>query len=383
MRKVLIITNDVEMGGIQKSLIDFLGYLSQKELEIDLLLWQNNGVLKNQIPSSVRIIEKKYSKTWIDIKKEENYWHKLLFSYQYFVFIFYSKVVNKPWRFFSKTKETYDVAIAYNQNGFPLFYAIDRVSANKKYLWYHHGSYESTREVYELDKKYYNTFDRLVTVSSANKEMLSTYFSALQNKISVIPNIINVEKIIHDSKVLLSDFLKIEGVYIFVTVSRFSKEKGIELALDIAEELKNRNLKFKWYFIGDGDLFNEIKQSVLERDLEEFCILLGMKTNPYPYIKMADLYLQTSFVESQSITIYEALVLKKMIITTNIPALNDALQNGTLGILCKPEKKSFAHEIFNLLNNPEAKRKLAIELENHVVSNDYAFEGIDELLEIK
>ena len=98
---------------------------------------------------------------------------------------------------------------------------------------------------------------------------------------------------------------------------------------------------------------------------------------------MADLYLQTSFVESQSITIYEALVLKKMIITTNIPALNDALQNGTLGILCKPEKKSFAHEIFNLLNNPEAKRKLAIELENHVVSNDYAFEGIDELLEIK
>ena len=299
------------------------------------------------------------------------------------MFIFYSKVVRKPWRFFSKTKETYDVAIAYNQNGFPLFYAIDRVSAKKKYLWYHHGSYESTGEVYELDKKYYNTFDRLVTVSSANKEMLSTYFSALQNKISVIPNIINVEKIIHDSKVLLSDFLKIEGVYIFVTVSRFSKEKGIDLALDIAEELKNRNLKFKWYFIGVGDLFNEIKQSVSERDLEEFCILLGMKENPYPYIKMADLYLQTSFVESQSITIYEALVLKKMIITTNIPALNDALQNGTLGILCKPEKMSFAQEIVNLLNNPAAKRKLAIELENHVVSNDNAFKGIDELLEIK
>lgn len=382
MRKVLIISNDLEMGGIQKSLIDCLHFLSKKDLKIDLLLWETQGLLKSQIPTSVNIIKRNYPKTWKEIKKEKKVLSKIQYFSNYLKFNFYSKILKKPWLYFTKISETYDFAISYSQNGFPRFFAIDKVKSKKKYLWFHHGSYDFKGKEYDLDKKYFAKFNQLITVSEANKTMLLKYFPDLEAKISVVPNIINVEKIISDAKELVLDFPKIEGVYNFVTVSRFSKEKGINLAVDVATELRNQGLKFKWYFIGEGDTFLEIKKLVAERDLEDVCIFLGTKENPYPYMKLADLYLQTSFVESQSITVFEALALKKLIITTDLPALNDALENGKLGVLCKAEKMSFVNEINNLLNNGLLKNNLLKSVEKHKVKSEIAFNKLNELLEI-
>ncbi|SEG50247.1 Glycosyltransferase involved in cell wall bisynthesis [Halpernia humi] len=382
MRKVLIISNDLEMGGIQKSLIDFLHFLSKKEFRLDVLLWEKEGVLKSQIPTSVNIIERKYPKTWNEIKKEKNVLSKIQYFFNYLKFNFYSKILKKPWLYFAKISETYDFAISYSQNGFPRFFAIDKVKSKKKYLWFHHGSYDFKGKEYDLDKKYFAKFNQLITVSDANKTMLLKHFPDLEDKISVVPNIINVEKIISDAKELVLDFPKIEGVYNFVTVSRFSKEKGINLAVDIATELRNQGLKFKWYFIGEGKTFLEIKKLVAERDLKDVCILLGTKENPYPYMKLADFYIQTSFVESQSITIYEALALKKLIFTTDLPALNDALENGNLGVLCKAEKMDFVNKITHLLNNDLLKNNLLETVEKHEVKNEIAFNKLNELFEI-
>ena len=382
MHKILIITNDLEIGGIQKSLIDFLQYLSQKDFEVDLLLWQTDSLLKTQIPDSVNIIERKYAKTWKAVINERNPLTKIQYFSEYLSFNFFSKIVKKPWLYFPKITKSYKTVVSYSHNGYPRFYAIDKVIGEKKYLWYHHGSYENQGKNYDLDKKYYAKFNRLITVSKSNKNMLLEYFPELIDRISVVPNIINVEKIISDSRQLVLDLHKIEGFFNFVTVSRFSKEKGLYLSLEIAEEIKSLGIKFKWYFIGDGELFSDIKKIVLERDLEDVCILLGAKENPYPYMKLADFYIQTSFVESQSITVYEALALKKIIITTNLPALNEVLKNRKLGVLCNPDKISFVNGIKGLLYDDAAQDKFREALEKHEVKNDIAHHGIDELFEI-
>lgn len=379
MHKVLIITNDLEIGGIQKSLIDFLEYLVNQNLEIDLLVWQKDGILKNKIPKTVNIIEVKYAKTSKNITQEKNIKKKIQYFLNYLQFNFFSRIIKKPWLYFPKIEQHYDEVVSYSQNGYPRFYAIDRVSANKKYLWFHHGSYNLTNAEYILDKKYYPKFDKIVTVSLSNKKMLAKYFPEHKDKIKVVPNIINIKEIIKNSNVEVSDFPKMNGKYNFVTVSRFSKEKGIDLAIEIAAELKTEGLQFKWYFIGSGDTFLEIKKMINQRSLQDVCILLGEKENPYPYMKLADLYVQTSYVESQSITIYEALVLKKLIVTINLPALNEALQNGKLGVLCKPEKMDFVAEIKNILNDSAAKTRLNESVKKNLVSNESAYDAINQL----
>ena len=115
--------------------------------------------------------------------------------------------------------------------------------------------------------------------------------------------------------------------------------------------------------------------------MQEHCILLGCKENPYSYIKNADLYLQTSYVESQSITVYEALVLKKLIITSDLPALREALNDGELGILCKPESSAFADTIKIILLDKAAQNKLQEAVREYVVSNETAYQSIKDLME--
>lgn len=379
MQKILIINNDLDIGGIQKSLIDFLKYLVSRGHEIDLVLWQKDGVLQEKIPPSVNVIEREFVNTWENIVEENNFFKKVQLFAAYLKFNFYAKIVKKPWLFYAKIKQHYNTAVSYSQNGYPRFYAIDNISADKKYLWYHHGVYDTTGVTYKLDKKYYGKFNRLVTVSSVNKEMLIEHFPEYRDKFFVVPNIINVNEVILNSNQKVADFIKTDGIFNFVTVSRFSKEKGIDLAIEIAAELKKQGIKFKWYFIGDGDTFLETTKMIKQRFLEDECILLGSKENPYPYMKLADLYIQTSYVESQSITIYEALALKKIIVTTNLPALCSALQNGKLGVLSNPETTCFVQEIKKILFDKSIQNKLIEAVEQHIVCNDIAHEAINEL----
>lgn len=369
----------MEIGGIQKSLIDFLEYLVSLGHDIDLVLWQKGGVLRNKIPASVNIIEIEQSTTWRNIVKEKNVFSKFYLFLSYLKFKFYALIIKKPWLFFPKIRKCYDVAVCYSQNGYPRFYVIDNVSAHKKYLWYHHGSYDSIGAGHELNKKYYAEFNQVVTVSDSNKEMLGKYFSAISNNIIVIPNIININKVIRLAEHDVLDFTRTEGFFNLVTVSRFSKEKGIDLSIDIATVLKEKGLQFKWYFIGDGNSFLEIKDKIKKQNLEDFCILLGSKKNPYPYIKGANIYIQTSYVESQSITIYEALVLKKIIVATNLPALNEALQHGRLGVLCDPDTSSFVEAITILLNDSIVRQKVTTAVENYLVRNERAYKEINKL----
>lgn len=96
-------------------------------------------------------------------------------------------------------------------------------------------------------------------------------------------------------------------------------------------------------------------------------------------MKLADLYIQTSYVESQSITIYDALALKQLIVTTNLPALNDALQQGELGVLCSPEKKIFVEQIKNLLFDRSTRNKLTESIDKHEVNNNKTYKAIEKL----
>ena len=58
--------------------------------------------------------------------------------------------------------------------------------------------------------------------------------------------------------------------------------------------LKDNNISFKWYLVGDGSLSEKIINESKELGVQDRVILLGTKLNPYPYLKQADLYVQTS-----------------------------------------------------------------------------------------
>lgn len=384
MRKILILNNDLELGGIQKSLIEFLNYLvSTNEFSIDLMLWQENGPLQKQLPVKVNTIFQKYPATANDILNAETVRQKITLCFLLIKSLYCRKILGKPWMYYRKVHTYYDFAISFSHNGLPRFFTIDRVSAKQKYLWYHHGSYEHSKVEKHLDQRYYQNFDKIIAVSTANKEMLTSVFGDLRRPLVIVPNIINSSEIVLKANEIVSDIpQKKSKEHIFVTVSRFSKEKGLNLAIEVASLLRQKGLVFTWYFVGDGDQYDQIKQLAKDKRVADVCLFLGSKENPYPYIKIADLYIQSSLVEAHPLTITEALALRKIIVSTDIPSIREILQEGKLGVLCKPKPEIFAAEILDLLDNIIKQKELINTLVKYNFTNDDAYKAINCLLNI-
>ena len=362
MKKCLIVMGGMSIGGAQKSLINFLNYIKDF-MEIDLLLW-NKSVMEYNIPDGINIITNfptvKSVKAAIKIDG--------LFSKTFLLSVFAAIFYKKRWLCSPEIKKKYDFAIAYTTTGSIKYFVIDKVNANKKFLWYHHGSYEQVGKIEMWDKEYFPKFDNLITVSNANKEMLSTHFPKLEKKILVIQNLLNEKEIIYLSKEPISDFDDFDGLKL-TTVGRLSEEKGQLFAIEIAKELRDKNIIFKWIFVGDGDLRTQVEQKIVEYNLSDFCILAGNKKNPYPYIKNCDIYIQPSFVEADPLTIYEAKVLEKNIIASNILAIEEALDFGKSGIVCEFDAEKFAKLIIEHYNSLGNNRNIEFASRNSIIEN--------------
>ena len=102
---------------------------------------------------------------------------------------------------------------------------------------------------------------------------------------------------------------------IFVTVGRISEEKGQMDAIDAAVKLKELGVSFVWYFIGDGELLESFREKIRHENMREQMIAIGARTNPYPFIKACDIYIQTSRREGFCLAIAEAVILHKPVVS--------------------------------------------------------------------
>lgn len=382
-KKIVFLLNDLDLGGVQKSIIAMVKYLtSLQQYEIDLIIWQEGGVLEGEIPATVNIIAKSYAPTLKDLKLEKTLLKKTKYLFQFLRYKWFEKVAEKPWNYYTKIEKRYDIAVSYVHRGYPLYFTIDKINATKKILWFHHGIYVATEKQKLIDEIFFNRYDTIVAISDSNKKQITGSFPALNTEVQVISNLIEVKEIEQRAGDIITDMSECPDEYNFVTVSRISEEKGIDLALAAAHKLKTKGIKFKWYFVGDGALYEEMRKYTNDKHIFDVCIFLGGKINPYPYIRLADIYMQPSYVESQCLTVYEALVLKKLVVATNIPALDEALQNGELGVLCEPNPDAMADAIEKLISNKHHKELLQKALQKYEVSNSVAYQKINDLFYI-
>lgn len=341
MKRILVMSFGSDPGGIEKSLIEFLKFLLHEGHEVDLYLWRKPGMLYDYIPNGINKLNYRLNPgTLLNVKG--------LKDFLWYISLRISKLQKNPVRCFRKfPKGPYDIAISYCQNGYSPHYIIDKVDANKKILFYHHGSYDSTGIVKRLDEIHYLKYDEFVTVSFANKIMLERHFPTLEGKIKVINNLSDEKAI----KLLAKEPVDMpRGTITLCTVGRISPEKGQLLAIEAAKELKDRGMNFKWYFVGDGNDRRKCEETVESYGLQDYCVFVGMQTNPYPYILNCDYYVQPSHTEADPVTIREAKILSKPIVATNIAALREALEDGKYGILCDETSQSLTNGIVSAIN---------------------------------
>ena len=142
------------------------------------------------------------------------------------------------------------------------------------------------------------------------------------------------------------------------TVGRLTKAKGYELAIETCKLLINDNVDVTWYVIGDGEEKERLNKLIVKYNLRQRFILLGLKENPYPYIKACDIYVQTSLHEGRCLALSEAKILCKPIVTTDFSTSYDQIKSGENGIIVPKDAKKIYDALKQIIESPELKQQM-------------------------
>ena len=168
----------------------------------------------------------------------------------------------------------------------------------------------------------YKKFDKIVCVSNIVKEQFVKKFNFDKNKVIVKHNVINKNKIIELSN-KKNDFIKPKDIFTIMSVGRLNAQKAYDRLLRIGNKLINEGYKINVIIIGEGTHYNKLNDYIKRHNLVEKIKLLGFKSNPYPYIKQADLFVCSSITEGLSTVVSEAIILGVPIVTTKCAGMEE------------------------------------------------------------
>ncbi|MGP1436132.1 MAG: glycosyltransferase [Phocaeicola sp.] len=339
-KKLLFVNGHLNVGGIEKSLLDLLCNLDYTKYGVDLLLLERPGDYITQLPSDVRVIFRDTTKiygsllhTIVSCIKDRRFsdvvFRLILYFSRFFGYKIYRSLLP-----LLHIADYYDCAVAYRV-GFSSDIVSYAVKSKKKVCWWHNGECNYNVDQIKHINDSWKNMDYVVSVSNGCRDLIIRNFDFPADHIKVIPNIVDVSKI-NIFAGNSSPYTDNGNILKIITVGRLCWEKHIEDIPDIANNLVREGYdRFKWYIIGDGDKEQEIRDKIAQNHYENQIILLGKKINPYPYIKFADMLVHTSHVESQCITILEAMALKTPCVVCESIGPKDFIKSGVNGILTK------------------------------------------------
>lgn len=195
-----------------------------------------------------------------------------------------------------------------------------------------------------------NHSNAITSVSeSLKKDTLSTF--KIDNKITVIPNFINIKEYDTPREHCVARKYAPNGEKILVHISNFRKVKRVEDVIGIFEKVR-KQMPSKLILVGDGPEKSAIEQLCRHLNLGHDVIHMGKVADPKEILSVADLFLLPSQTESFGLSALEALAMKVPVISTNSGGLPEVNVNGKTGFLSNVgDVEEMAANCLKLLND--------------------------------
>lgn len=399
-KRIFINIHYLEIGGAERALLGLLTAINPDKVDVDLFINQHTGEFMPLVPDYVNILSEIPEYTCIErpittILKEgyvkiamqrlwAKYRHKRYIKtltceirkHDLSIFQYVANSVESSLPSLEYLGE-YDLAISFLQ---PHNIVLNKVKAKKKICWIH-TDYSTIHINHDLELPVWNGFDNIASISDECTASFVRTFPELKNKIVLIENILSPDFVKQQSELenVYDEMPDEKGITKILTIGRFSPPKKIEGIPHICAEMEKLGVNFKWYIIGYGP-DKEIQEALDKYKMRHRMILLGKKTNPYPYIKACDIYVQPSIYEGKSVTVREAQVLGKPVVITNYPTAKSQIESGIDGMIVPLDEVETAKGITELINDRLLQNKIIDHLKNHDYGNENEVDKIYSLL---
>lgn len=397
--RIFIAMHYMEIGGAETALVGLLNALDPARVDVDLFLYDHRGEMMQFIPEWVNLLPQisKYSvleRPIVELVKRgfwgiaaARMWAKRISKVAYKRSG--SKLENNggldkmskcttPLLPKINPSATYDLAISFLT---PHRIVAEKVKAKKKIAWIH-TDYTRVWVDAEDELKVWQKYDYVASISGDVTNTFLQVFPSLAPKIVEIENILSPTFVRKRAELQNVDKeIRHEGAITLLSVGRFSDAKNYDNVPDICKRLINKTkLNIKWYIIGYGGDEALIRQKIKEAGMEEHVILLGKRSNPYPYIKACDIYVQPSRYEGKSVTVREAQMLCKPVVVTNYPTAPSQIRSGVDGVIVPMDNKGCANGLAEVICNKPLQERIIAHLKTHDYGNESEVEKIYTLI---
>lgn len=379
-KKILFILPYLWCGGVESTFLTLINEFDFNKADVTLLLLKNEGVFSERVPKDVKIelIEVPEHERGVFLGKKNEL--KLLLKkgaiWKVPEFLLYNRHTTisenrvEMAAYFDRIKddfrclkEEYDIAIDFfGFATFTTFFLAEKVNAKVKVSWLHTIMSRLHPESFE---KWYKKMDVIYACSKMVKDDFESVFPDI-GTVALFYNIINpnliVDRANEDGSIEGWETARIN----ILTVGRISEEKGIDLAVEAYRKLISDGYPVAWYFVGGYQ--EKDKEILLEKcitpDEKENIHFLGMKQNPYIYMKKCDIYVQPSRFEGYCTATNEARIIGCPIVMTDVSGAREQIDDRLTGRIVESTSEEIYLAVKELIEHPELMKMYKNNLKN-------------------
>lgn len=396
-KKIFIHIYYLEIGGAEISLIGLLNSIDYSRFDVDMFVSRHSGELMQLVPTSVNILPEnvKYSmilspmkcaikRAWLValarlVAKIRCKIYRLRRGDEKEDCSIFQYMANCTTPILPRISDhEYDFAISFIT---PHNICLEKVSAKRKIAWIH-TDYSTVSVNAKLELPVWAAYDKIISISDDVTTSFLKVFPSLSDKIVKIENILSPQFVRQRAGLFSVDeeMPKVEGRVNLLSVGRFCNAKNYDNVPAICRRLVEMGCDVCWYLVGFGADEELIRRNITEEGMDDRVVILGKKSNPYPYIKACDIYVQPSRYEGKSVTVREAQMLCKPVVITNYATASSQIKDGVDGVIVPMDNEGCAIGIKSLIDNSVKQQQLADYLSENDYGNEKEVEKLYDLI---
>lgn len=382
-RRILFVNDEMRMGGVARVLNTLMSQLDTDKYEIDCLILHKRGMLLDEIPEYVNVIEgtpffATVDESLLDLIKSGN----VVGIVSKLRLLFYMKtgmIRNKIKKERLKiTDKPYDVEVAAKEGFCTIFTAFGDSKRKINWVLTDYSVCNYSKRHMKIVKESLKYIDLNIADSKQALQAYEQVFGIHQDKGVSIHNLMDVERIKKNVANEHDMTIKTKGINV-IAVARFHPQKSLERLLFAHKAAIEMGYDHHLYLVGGGETESLLKNIVKENNLTKVTFA-GFKLNPYADIAVADLFVLSSLYEGFATIVNESLIAGTPVLSTRVSGIDEQITNAKYGWIVENNQEALNLGYIEAIQDTQRLQEMKSYLQTYVYPNELILQEFMEVL---